>query len=142
MVSADENGPAAATLAAVSAYEQSGLGPDDLDVVELHDATTAGEMVAWTALGLCRSGDEERWAQTGHTEIGGPLPINPSGGLVARGHPVGATGLGQVHELVGQLRGQAGQRQVHRANVALAHVGGGSIGTQTATAAVHVLVRT
>lgn len=138
-LSAGETGTPAATLAARAAFEQAGIGPLDVDVVEVHDATTAGEMVAWGALELCAPGDEEKWAQSGHTEIGGPLPINPSGGLVARGHPVGATGLGQVHELVEQLRGRSGARQIDGARVALAQVGGGAIGTQTATAAVHLL---
>jgi acetyl-CoA acetyltransferase len=141
MLAAGENGTPSATLAARAAFEQAGLGPDDLDLAEVHDATTAGEMVSWGGLMLCPPGDEEKWAQTGHTELGGQLPINPSGGLVARGHPVGASGLGQVHEVVTQLRGRAERRQVDQPRVALCHVGGGSIGTQTATAAVHILSR-
>jgi acetyl-CoA acetyltransferase len=133
------DGPPAATAAASAAFEQSGLGPDAMDVVEVHDATTAGEMVSWAHIGLCPPGDEEKWAQTGHTELDGPLPVNPSGGLIARGHPIGASGLGQIYELVHQLRGTAERRQVERARVALAQVGGGSIGTLTAAAAVHIL---
>ncbi len=97
----------------------------------------------WTGTLLCPPGEEERWARTGHTELGGSLPVNPSGGLIARGHPIGASGVAQVYELAGQLRGTAGARQVDGARVALAHVGGGVLaGTQTAVATVHLLSAT
>ncbi len=139
--SAAAGSPSAATSASDAAYQQAGLGLADIDVVEVHDATTAGEMVSWVDTGLCPAGDEEKWAQTGHTELGGPLPVNPSGGLIARGHPIGASGLGQIFELVTQLRGDAGARQVANARVAFVQVGGGSIGTLTAAAAVHILRR-
>ncbi len=131
--------PSAATAASQAAFNQAGLGPADVDVAEVHDATTVGEMVSWVDTGLCAAGDEEKWARSGHSELGGALPINPSGGLIARGHPIGASGLGQIYELVTQLRGQAGPRQVPSARIAFAQVGGGSIGTMTAVAAVHIL---
>lgn len=136
---ATSDGPSSARSASVAAYEQAGLGPADLDFMEVHDATSAGEMVSWVDLGVCAPGDEEKWAQTGHTELGGALPINPSGGLIARGHPIGATGLGQIFELTQQLRGTAGARQVEGARIGAAHVGGGSIGKMTAAAAFHIL---
>jgi acetyl-CoA acetyltransferase len=137
--SAAAGSPTSAMAASRAAYEQAGLGPTDIDVVEVHDATTAGEMVSWVDTGLCQPGDEEKWSQTGYTELSGHLPINPSGGLIARGHPIGASGIGQIYELVTQLRGNARKRQVPNARVALAQVGGGSIGTLTAAAAIHIL---
>jgi len=137
--SAEVGTPSAATAASRAAFQQAGIGPEDIDVVEVHDATTAGEMVSWVDTGICPLGDEEKWAQSGHTELGGSLPVNPSGGLVARGHPIGASGLGQIYELVMQLRGTAQQRQVPGARVAMAQVGGGSIGSFTAAASVHIL---
>jgi len=133
------DGPPSATAASSAAYDQAGLGPSEIDVAEVHDATTAGELVSWVDTGLCPPGDEEKWAQSDHTALTGPLPVNPSGGLIARGHPVGASGLGQIYELVEQLRGNAGQRQVSGARVAMAQIGGGSIGTITAAAVVHLL---
>ncbi len=136
---ATPDGPPSAAAASRAAFEQAGLGPSDIDVVEVHDATAAGELVSWVDTGLCTPGDEEKWAQSDHTALGGPLPVNPSGGLLARGHPIGASGLGQIFELVEQLRGQAGPRQVQGARVAMAQIGGGSIGTMTAAAAVHLL---
>jgi acetyl-CoA acetyltransferase len=131
----------AARSASEAAYEQAGTGPGDVDIAEVHDATAPGEMLSWVGTGLCAPGDEEKWAQTGHTERDGDLPINVSGGLMARGHPVGASGLGQVYELVRQLRGEAGRSQVRPSAVALAHVGGGVIRGETAVSCVHLLTR-
>lgn len=135
------DGPSAASAATTQAYEAAGLGPEDVDVAEVHDASVAYEAMAWTECGLCEPGDEERWAVQGHTALGGPLPVNPSGGLIARGHALGASGLAQVHELVSQLRGTAGERQSADARVALAQVGGGVIDWQTAVSTAHLLER-
>ena len=83
------------------------------DFAEVHDATSPGEMISWVEGGFCPPGDEEKWARTGHTRLGGEFPVNPSGGLVARGHPVGATGLGaRSSKWCSQLRGESGARQV------------------------------
>lgn len=126
-------------LSAAAAYEQAGLGPEDLHFAEVHDATSPGEIVSWVESGLCPPGDEEKWAFTGHTAIDGAFPVNPSGGLVARGHPIGATGLAQVYEVVQQLRGEAGPRQVEGATRALAQCGGGLIRGSTAVSCAHIL---
>ncbi|MBS4754541.1 thiolase family protein [Nocardioides sp. zg-ZUI104] len=135
------DGPSAAENSTKAVYEAAGIGPEELSLAEIHDASVAYEFMAWRDCGLCPEGDELKWVQTGHTEIGGGLPINTSGGLIARGHPIGASALGQICELVDQLRGEAGQRQVADARVALAQVGGGVIGFQTAASCAHILVR-
>jgi acetyl-CoA acetyltransferase len=109
------------TMAAKAAYEQAGLGPDDLDVVECQDTDAARELLAYEELRLCQPGDCLKLLETGETELGGRLPVNPSGGLLSKGEPLGASALGQVVELVRQLRGQCGPRQVDGARVALAH---------------------
>jgi acetyl-CoA acetyltransferase len=110
------------TLAATDAYEQTGVGPDDLDVVECQDTDAARELLAWAELGLCDPGAQRRLLADGDVRVGGRLPVNPSGGLLSKGEPLGASALGQVVELVRQLRGEAGARQVDGARVALAHV--------------------
>ena len=139
-LSARPDDPDATTAAARAAFEESGIQPGDVDTAEVHDATATGEMISWVRTMLCRPGDEEKWAQTDHTSLLGALPVNPSGGLLARGHPIGATGLAQVYELVTQLRHEAGARQVPGARVAMAQVGGGIMaGTQTAVSVVHIL---
>ncbi|KMY68034.1 hypothetical protein AAU61_09465 [Desulfocarbo indianensis] len=107
------------------AYELAGLKPGDLDLVECHDAFTIAEILHYEALGLCEPGQGGRLAAEGQTALGGPIPVNPSGGLLSRGHPPGATGLAQVWELAVQLRHQAGPRQVPGASVGLAHCMGG-----------------
>jgi acetyl-CoA acetyltransferase len=124
------------TLAADDAYVQAGLGPDDVDVVECQDTDAARELLAWAELGLCPAGDQAAILESGAANIGGRLPINPSGGLLSKGEPLGASALGQVVELVRQLRGTAGARQVEGARVGLAHVIG-----RGANACVTVLVR-
>jgi len=106
--------------AASQLYRETGVGPDDLDVVETHDCFSVAEVLGYEALGLCPQGEAGRLLDEGSTRIGGRIPVNPSGGLLAKGHPLGATGLGQVAELVTQLRGEAGQRQVEGAKIALA----------------------
>jgi acetyl-CoA acyltransferase len=130
----------AATRAVGRAYERAGLGPDDLDVVELHDATAIAELQLYEELGLCGAGEAARLVLDRVTWLGGSLPVNPSGGLLARGHPIGATGAAQVVELAWQLQDRCDARQVPDARVALAQNGGGWIGTDAAACAVHVLV--
>jgi acetyl-CoA acyltransferase len=137
----DGEGPSAEQRAIALAYEQAGLGPEDLDVVEVHDATCPAELLAYEDLGLCAEGDSGRVIDDGHTDLGGRCPVNTSGGLVARGHPVGATGLAQICELSWQLRGLASSRQVSDPQVALAQNGGGSLGNDSAAQVVTVLVR-
>lgn len=110
--------------AARSAYEESGIGPEDVDLVECQDTDSASELLAYRDLLLCPSGDEAKLFRSGATALGGRIPVNASGGLLSKGEPLGASGLGQVHELVTQLRGQAGARQVPDAKVGLAHVMG------------------
>lgn len=129
-----------AELAAVNAYEAAGLGPEDLDVLELHDASAPAEIMAYESLGLCAKGDGGRLITEHITKLGGQLPVNTSGGLLRKGHPVGATGLAQIIELTLQLQGRAGKRQVEGARTALAHNGGGSLGTDAAAQCVSILV--
>ena len=115
--------------AANMAYESAGVGPDDIDVIELHDCFTSNEIITYTALGLCDMADAEQFVLDGQNTYGGKVVVNPSGGLLAKGHPLGATGLAQITELVWQLRGDAGERQVAGARTALQHNGGlGSAG--------------
>jgi acetyl-CoA acetyltransferase len=106
----------------------------------VHDATAPAELMLYEELGLCPEGEGARLVDEGATRLGGRCPVNPSGGLIARGHPVGATGLAQVVECVDQLRGRAGQRQVEGARLALTENAGGMVGGEPAAAAVHVLV--
>ena len=126
-------------LAARRAYAAAGLGPEDVDVAEVHDATAMGEIVQVENLGFCAYGDGGMLAEHGETALGGRLPVNPSGGLESKGHPIGATGLGQIHELVLQLRGEAGSRQVEGARIAIAENGGGLHGIEEAAACVTIL---
>ena len=121
------------------AYELAGLGPDAIQLAEVHDATAFGELHQSEALGFCPEGQGGVLAESGATALGGRLPLNPSGGLECRGHPIGASGLAQIHELVTQLRGEAGARQVSGARIALAQNGGGFLGEEEAAMAIHVL---
>ena len=107
--------------AAQQVYEEAGLGPKDVDVVELHDCFTANEILTYEGLGLCGEGEAEKFIEEGQNTYGGKFVTNPSGGLLSKGHPLGATGLAQCTELVWQLRGQADKRQVPNAKVALQH---------------------
>ena len=120
----DDTVPAPSTLAARAAYEEAGLGPEDLDVVECQDTDAARELQSYEELGLCPPGGSAALLSDGATAVGGRLPVNPSGGLLSKGEPLGASALGQVVSLVRQLRGQAGAVQVEGANVALAHTVG------------------
>ena len=128
-------------LAAKKAYEKAGVGPKDVSVAEVHDATAMGEIIQSENLGFFDFGDGGAAAERGETTIGGRVPINPSGGLESKGHPIAATGLGQIHELVTQLRGEAGPRQVEDTRIALAENGGGLYGVEEAVAAITVLSR-
>jgi len=107
------------------AYERAGVGPEDLDVVEVHDAFTIAEILHYEALGLCRPGEGGKLVEEGQTALGGRCPVNVSGGLLSRGHPVGATGVAQAIEIVIQLRNEAGPRQVEGAKIGLAQCMGG-----------------
>ncbi len=110
--------------AAREAYEEAGVGPEDLDLVECQDTDAASELIAYRELGLCAPGEEAALLRSGATTLGGRIPVNPSGGLLSKGEPLGASGLGQVHELVTQLRGRAGRRQVDGARIGIGHVMG------------------
>jgi len=126
--------------AAKLAYSQAGLGPEDLSLVELHDAFTICEIIHYEGLGLCPPGDGGRLIDAGATAIGGRIPVNPSGGLLAKGHPIGASGVGQIAEIAWQLRGEATGRQVKNARVGLAQMMGGSKETDTRACNIHILV--
>jgi len=132
----DDSIPAPTTLAATSAYETAGLGPSDLDVAECQDTDAARELLSYEELGLCPRGDAGKTLEDGATEMTGRLPVNPSGGLLSKGEPLGASALGQVVELTLQLRGDAGPRQVPGARTGLAHTVG-----RGANASVVVLKR-
>lgn len=126
--------------AATQAYAAAGLTPADVDVAEIHDAFTVNELMYYEALGFCGRGEAAALLENEETSIGGRIPVNPSGGLLSRGHPVGATGTAQICEAVWQLRGEAGARQVAGARVALTHTtGGGVAGLDHVACAVHLL---
>jgi acetyl-CoA C-acetyltransferase len=123
--------------AATAAYEDAGIGPEDIDVIELHDCFATNELATYSALGLCKDEDLNAFVASGDNTYGGRYVVNPSGGLLAKGHPLGATGLAQITELTLHLRGDAGKRQVDGARTALQHNGGlGSAGF------VHIFQRT
>ena len=127
--------------AATKAYELAGVGPRDVSLAEVHDATAVGEVIQTECLGFCELGEGGRLAESGATRLGGRIPVNVSGGLESKGHPIGATGLGQIYELASQLRGRAGERQVEEASVAIAENGGGIVGIEEASACVTILAR-
>jgi acetyl-CoA acetyltransferase len=128
-------------LGSKRAYEKAGVGPKDISVAEVHDATAMGEIIQIENLGFCDFGEGGPISERGETTLGGRIPVNPSGGLESKGHPVGATGLAQVYELVMQLRGEAGARQVEGAKLALAENGGGLHGIEEGVASVIILGR-
>jgi acetyl-CoA acetyltransferase len=109
-------------LAATKAYEMAGVGPDDLDLVELHDCFATAELLHYENLGLCGAGEAGRLIDAGETTLGGRIPVNVSGGLLSKGHPLGATGIANIYEIATHLRGEAGQRQVDGARLGLTHV--------------------
>jgi acetyl-CoA acetyltransferase len=127
--------------AASQAYETAGVGPADLSLVELHDATAPAEIMAYEYLRLCDPGGGARLIESGATDLGGRVPVNTSGGLLRKGHPVGATGCAQIVELTEQLQGRCGARQVQGARLALAHNGGGAIGGDAAVTVATILRR-
>jgi acetyl-CoA acetyltransferase len=138
----DLEAPAVVHPAAKAAYELAGISGGDVDVAEVHDSTAYCELVATEALGLCEVGEGGPLAESGETRIGGRVPVNPSGGLESKGHPLGATGLGMLHELTQQLRGEAGDKQVPgRPRIGVQQNAGGLVGYDEATCSVVVLER-
>ena len=128
--------------AAQQAWDITGYGPEDIDLIEMHDCFTIAEIVRLEGLGVVPVGEGGRWAENGNTALGGKLPVNASGGLLSRGHPVGATGVAQICELTWQLSGRAGQRQVDDANTGLAYCKGGTVsGTDGGSVTVLVVSR-
>ena len=124
-------------LAAKDAYEQAGIGPEDVNLVELHDCFATAEMLHYENLGLCKDGEAGRMIDEGHVELGGKVPVNVSGGLLSKGHPLGATGIANIYEICSHLRGEAGKRQVEGAKIGMTHV----IGLGTACG-IHILEKT
>ncbi|MBB5498810.1 thiolase family protein [Paraburkholderia sp. MM5384-R2] len=126
-------------MAALRAYEQAGVGPEDMGLAELHDATAFAEVLQSENLGFCARGEGGIFAESGATTLGGRIPINVSGGLISKGHPIGATGIVMVRDVVTQLRGEAGAAQVSEARFGVVENGGGFWGVEEAATAVHVL---
>ncbi len=125
--------------AASSAYESAAIGPDELDLVECHDAFTIAEILHYEALGLCPPGEGGALVASGGTTLGGKIPVNVSGGLLSRGHPIAATGVAQIIEIAHQIRGEAGSRQVENARVGLAHCMGGDKAGDTKSCTISIL---
>jgi len=122
-----------------AAYEMAGMGPSDIDLAEVHDCFSTAELVHYEDLGFCAKGEGGRFIEDGHADMGGKVVVNPSGGLLSKGHVIGATGISQIIECVRQLRGEAGQRQVPGARVALQHNAGGFIHTDVGSTLIHIL---
>ncbi len=137
----EKDGESVGGYAAQRAYQAAGIGPADVSCIELHDASAPSEIVAYEYLGMCEPGGGGSLVESGATRLGGRVPVNVSGGLLRKGHPVGATGCAQIVELTEQLQGRSGQRQVQGARIALAHNGGGAIGTDAAATVVTILAR-
>jgi acetyl-CoA acetyltransferase len=131
--------PGLSRIAAQKAYAATGLGPRDFDLIELHDASSFSELYQLEMLGFCEVGTSGAFVESGATMLGGAIPVNTSGGLVSKGHPIGATGLSMVYEVCSQLRGEAGERQVRNARLGLIENGGGVIGFDEAACAVTIL---
>jgi acetyl-CoA acetyltransferase len=128
-------------VCAREAYEEAGLGPENLSLVELHDASAPAELMAYESIGLCGKGEGGRLIADGDTKLGGRIPVSTSGGLLRKGHPIGATGIAQIVEITEQLQGRSGSRQVIGAKVGLCHNGGGNIGTDAAAQCVTILTQ-
>ncbi len=126
-------------VCAREAYDEAGLGPNDLSLVELHDASAPAELMTYESLKLCPKGEGGRLIAEGATKLGGRIPVSTSGGLLRKGHPIGATGIAQIVEIAEQIQGRSGPRQVHRARAGLCHNGGGNIGTDAAAQCVTIL---
>jgi len=121
------------------AFDMAGMGPEDMDVMEVHDATAPAELFIYEDLGLCPEGEGGRLIDEGVTELGGRVPVNTSGGLLSKGHPVGATGVAQLYEIFLHLRNEAGERQVKGAKVGLCENGGGMVRGEAAATCVHIV---
>jgi len=130
--------PGAAERASQRAYEVAGIGAKDVDVIEVHDAAAPAELMVYEDIGLCERGGGPAYFRTGATHIGGKHVVNPSGGLLAKGHPIGATGIAQIVEICDHLRGRAGDRQVEGAKVGMTENGGGFLGKDAAAMSVHI----
>jgi acetyl-CoA acetyltransferase len=138
----DMTTPEITVRASKMAYEMAGLGPKDVSLAEVHDAFSIAELLYYEALGFCGPGEAPKLLAEGATDISGRIPVNPSGGLISKGHPTGATGLAQTTEIVMQLRGQAGARQVKNAKVGLTHcTGGGIYGLDHGACSIHVFAK-
>lgn len=124
---------------AAQAYQMAGIGPEDLNVAEVHDASAPAELVLYEELGLCALGEGGKLIDSKATYIDGPIPVNTSGGLISKGHPIGATGVAQIYEIWTQLRGEAGDRQVRDPKVGLTENGGGMVRGEAAALAIHIL---
>ena len=131
--------PGITARVAKKAFEMAGMGPEDMDVMEVHDATAPAEIFIYEELGLCPEGEGGRLIDEGVTELGGRVPVNTSGGLLSKGHPVGATGVAQIYEIFLHLRSEAGERQVKGAKVGLCENGGGMVRGEAAATSVHIL---
>jgi len=136
---ADE--PTALERVAKRAYEVAGVGPSDIDVLEVHDAAAPAELISVEELGICARGEGPKFLASGAMNLGGAHVVNPSGGLLSKGHPIGATGIAQIVEIVDQLRGRCGARQVNGARVGLTENGGGFLGRDAAAMSVHIFSR-
>jgi len=128
-------------VCAREAYDEAGVGPEDLSLVELHDASAPAELMATESIGLCKKGEGGKLIADGATKLGGRIPVSTSGGLLRKGHPIGATGIAQIVEITEQLQGRSGARQVEGARLGLCHNGGGNIGTDAAAQCVTILGR-
>ncbi|MNV18684.1 Acetyl-CoA acetyltransferase [compost metagenome] len=137
--SGDTTGPNASARASKTAYEEASIDPRDVHVVEVHDGAAPSELINAETLQLCAPGEAVHLLRSGATDLGGKVSINPSGGLISRGHPIGATGTAQIFELTQQLRGEAGERQRPAAKVGLAQNSGGQVGGDSAAAVVTIL---
>src|SRR3990172_711680 len=131
--------PGITARVARKSFEMAGMGIEDINVMEVHDATAPAEVFIYEELGLCPEGEGGRLIDEGVTELGGRVPVNTSGGLLSKGHPVGATGVAQIYEIFLQLRGEAGDRQVKDPKVGLCENGGGMVRGEAAATSVHIL---
>lgn len=135
----DAGGEGLSDVCSREAYDEAGLGPRDLSLVELHDASAPAELMGYESIGLCGKGEGSRLIADGETKLGGRIPVSTSGGLLRKGHPIGATGIAQIVEITEQIQGRSGARQVSGAKVGLCHNGGGSIGSDAAAQCVTIL---
>ena len=130
--------PGAAERAAKRAYEVASVGPEDIDVIEIHDAAAPAELMVYEDIGFAKRGEGPRLLRSGDTKLGGKHVVNPSGGLLAKGHPIGATGIAQIVEICDQLRDNCGERQVKNARIGMTENGGGFLGRDAAAMSVHI----